>query len=90
MLECRGKDVALLPGHGPDNPDLSQFARKYIDRRNYRLDQIRKIWKERGRDLEIDELVNLMYDDVDPVLRGAAEQSTRVALRYLNDHPEQV
>lgn len=88
MLERRGKDVMLLPGHGPENSDLSQFARKYLERRHYRLKQIREIWAEHGRDIELGEMINLMYDDVDPVLRGAAEQSTRVALRYLAEHPE--
>lgn len=78
----------LLPGHGPENSDLSQFARKYLERRHYRLKQIREIWAEHGRDIELGEMINLMYDDVDPVLRGAAEQSTRVALRYLAEHPE--
>lgn len=88
MLERRGQGVTLLPGHGPENPDLSQLARKYIDRRHYRLRQIKEVWSEHGKDIEIGDLVNLMYDDVDPVLRGAAEQSTRVALRYLEQHPE--
>ena len=84
MLEEAGKGIPMLPGHGPEGADLSEFARKYIDRRNYRLDQIRKVREERGTDLSINELVDAMYDDVDPVLRGAAEQSTRVALRYLD------
>ncbi|WIM67933.1 MBL fold metallo-hydrolase [Corynebacterium breve] len=83
LLEEQGKDVMLLPGHGPENPDLSVLARKYIDRRNFRLEQIRKVWAEKGTDIDLKTLVDEMYDDVDPVLRGAAEQSTRVALRYL-------
>lgn len=83
MLEKRGKGIRLFPGHGPDGDDLAVFARKYIERRKHRLDQIRQIWSERGKSVELSELISLMYDDVDPVLRGAAEQSTRVALRYL-------
>lgn len=83
-LEEEGAGITLLPGHGPDGEDVAQFARKYIDRRNYRLDQIRKVRAEKGEDLTINQLVDEMYDDVDPVLRGAAEQSTRVALRYLD------
>lgn len=85
LLEERGRDIPLLPGHGPEGKDVAAFARKYIERREYRLKQIREIWAERGRDIEVGDLVNQMYDDVDPVLRGAAEQSTRVALRYLAD-----
>lgn len=83
-LEEEGAGITLLPGHGPEGENLAEFARKYIDRREYRLDQIRQVREERGNDLSINELVDAMYDDVDPVLRGAAEQSTRVALRYLD------
>lgn len=84
LLERRGKDITLLPGHGPENPDLSAFARKYLDRREYRLNQIREIRARLGEDVELKTLIDEMYDDVDPVLRHAAEQSTRVALRYLD------
>ena len=34
---------------------------------------------------DVGTVVDAIYDDVDPVLRGAAEQSTRVALRYLHE-----
>mgnify|MGYP002717624133 FL=1 len=84
-LEEDGKGVMLLPGHGPEGEDLSAYARKYIDRRNQRLDQIRQALAEHGEDADINTLVDEIYDDVDPVLRGAAEQSTRVALRYLQN-----
>lgn len=87
ILESRGEGVALLPGHGGELDDVSAMARKYIDRRHYRLDQIRQQWEQNGKDLSVGELVDAMYQDVDPVLRGAAEQSTRVALRYLEEHP---
>ncbi|AZA10183.1 hydroxyacylglutathione hydrolase [Corynebacterium pseudopelargi] len=84
LLERRGKDVHLLPGHGPDGENLAAYARKYIDRRHQRLDQIVQARKELGEDASLKELIDAIYDDVDPVLRGAAEQSTRVALRYLD------
>ena len=84
-LEEAGAGVPLLPGHGPDGKDLSTFARKYIDRRNQRLEQIREALKTHGEDADISTIVDAIYDDVDPVLRGAAEQSTRVALRYLSN-----
>ena len=83
-LEERGKDIALFPGHGPDLDDTSQVARKYIDRRHYRLNQIKEIRSRLGEDVDLNTLVNEMYDDVDPVLRHAAEQSTRTALKYLD------
>mgnify|MGYP002715817743 CR=1 FL=1 len=82
-----GKGIPMLPGHGPEGEDLSAYARKYIDRRNQRLDQIREALKTYGDNVDINTLVDAIYDDVDPVLRGAAEQSTRVALRYLQAAP---
>ena len=87
LLEEQGKDIPLLPGHGPEGADLSAYARKYIDRRNQRLEQIREALKAHGENADINTLVDAIYDDVDPVLRGAAEQSTRVALRYLKAAP---
>lgn len=83
LLEEQGKDVTLLPGHGPEGENVAAFARKYIDRRNQRLEQIRGALKEHGENADVNTIVDAIYDDVDPVLRGAAEQSTRVALRYL-------
>ena len=81
--------MTLLPGHGPEGEDLSAYARKYIDRRNQRLEQIREVLAARGEDAgattDVGTIVDAIYDDVDPVLRGAAEQSTRVALRYLQE-----
>lgn len=84
VLEERGKDVPLLPGHGAELSDTSAMARKYIDRRNLRLEQIHMLREEHGADVDLKTLVDSMYHDVDPVLRDAAEQSTRVALRYID------
>jgi len=83
VLEERGRGVTLLPGHGAELDDVSEMARKYIERRHFRLDQIRQLRQERGMDITVDELVDAIYQDVDPVLRGTASQSTRVTLRYL-------
>lgn len=83
LLEERGKDVCLMPGHGPEGHDVASFAHWYTQRRRQRLDQIRAARAELGEDVSIKQLIDAVYDDVDPVLRGAAEQSTRVALRYL-------
>lgn len=66
-----------------DGDDVASFAHWYIERRMQRLDQIKEAIAQRGADVPIKELIDAVYDDVDPVLRGAAEQSTRVALRYL-------
>ncbi|PRQ12153.1 MBL fold metallo-hydrolase [Corynebacterium sp. 13CS0277] len=84
QLEERGKDVPLLPGHGPDHPDTSALARKYLDRRAQRLEQVKAARAELGADASLKQIVDYIYTDVDPVLRDAAEQSTRVTMRYLD------
>lgn len=84
LLESRGAGVTLLPGHGPELPDLAPMARKYLDRREQRLQQVRAARAELGPDATLKQIVDSIYTDVDPVLRDAAEQSTRVTLRYLD------
>ena len=82
-LRERGQDKPLLPGHGPDQPDLAAVAQKYIDRREQRLEQVKAALKKLGDDASVNEIVDEIYTDVDPVLRDAAAQSTRVTLRFL-------
>ena len=84
MLEDRGKGVMLLPAHGPEHEDLSLLARKYLDRREQRLAQVQAAREKLGHDATLKQIVDEVYTDVDPVLRGAAEQSTRVTVRYLD------
>ncbi|WP_026161425.1 MBL fold metallo-hydrolase [Corynebacterium ciconiae] len=83
MLKKRGKKVRLLPGHGPDAEDISVFAKKYIERRKMRLQQVKDALEKLGDKATVRSLIDEIYTDVDPVLRHAAEQSTRVTLRYL-------
>lgn len=83
LLRDRGEGVPLLPGHGPDLPNLAEFATKYIDRRNQRLEQVKEALEKLGEDAPVNDIVDYIYTDVDPVLRDAAAQSTRVTLRYL-------
>lgn len=83
-LRERGKNVPLLPGHGPDLPDLSVVAEKYLNRREQRLEQVKKARKKLGKTAPLKAIVDEIYTDVDPVLRDAAEQSTRVTVRYLD------
>jgi hypothetical protein len=85
LLGKRGVDVQLLPGHGPDGHDVASFANWYAERRYKRLEQIKAAQEKLGPDASLKDLINEVYDNVDPVLRGSAEQSTRVALRYLSE-----
>jgi len=86
LLVERGKGIPLLPGHGPDHPDTADLAARYIERREYRLKQVREALAELGPDAKVRDIVDKVYDNVDPVLRDSAEQSTRVTLRYIHEH----
>lgn len=88
LLDERGRGVRLLPGHGEDLPDITVMTRKYIERREQRLTQVRDALATLGPDASVNRIVDEIYTDVDPALRHAAEQSTRVALRYLREHGE--
>lgn len=88
-LKERGQGKPLLPGHGPDHPDTSVLADKYIQRREHRLEQVKEALAELGEDADVMDLVDHIYTDVDPVLRDAAAQSTRVTLRYLQEHQDE-
>lgn len=83
MLEERGAGITLLPAHGPEHPNTAELARKYLDRREQRLEQVQAARAKLGADATIEQLVDEIYTDVDPVLRSAAAQSTRVTVRYL-------
>lgn len=82
-LKERGKNIPLLPGHGPDQPDTAEVAERYIERRELRLEQVKEALRELGDDANVGDIVDYIYTDVDPVLRNAAAQSTRVTLRFL-------
>ncbi|HIW95940.1 MAG TPA: MBL fold metallo-hydrolase [Candidatus Corynebacterium gallistercoris] len=82
-LQDRGVGIPLLPGHGPDQPDTAEVAARYIERREQRLEQVKEAMRELGDDAAVMDIVDKIYTDVDPVLRDAAAQSTRVTMRFL-------
>src|SRR5699024_3432860 len=63
MWEEGGKKVPLPPGHGPALRDVAEVARKDIGRRHYRLDHIRQLWAEHGKDIELKVMIDEKYDD---------------------------
>jgi len=72
----------LLPGHGPVLADPAGVLDYYIAHRQERLDQIRGALSAGARTPA--EIVDLVYADTDPAVRGAAEWSVRAQLDYLN------
>ena len=83
LLDKRSHGVRLLPGHGPDRDDAAVVVEKYINRREQRIAQVTAAVEKLGTDATVGQIVDEIYTDVDPVLRSAAKQSTRVTLHYL-------
>jgi glyoxylase-like metal-dependent hydrolase (beta-lactamase superfamily II) len=72
----------LLPGHGPVLDDPAGVLDYYIAHRKERLDQIRAALAAGARTPA--QIVDVVYGDTDPAVRGAAESSVRAQLDYLN------
>ncbi|MGC1567538.1 MAG: MBL fold metallo-hydrolase [Trebonia sp.] len=72
----------LLPGHGPLLDDPAGVLDYYIAHRRERLDQVRAAIAAGARTPA--EIVEIVYADTDPAVRGAAEWSVRAQLDYLN------
>ena len=75
--------LRVLPGHGPDLPDLVAVTDMYREHRQQRLDQIRAALREIGEDAGARAVVEHVYTDVDENLWDVAESSVRAQLDYL-------
>ncbi|BBZ64045.1 MBL fold metallo-hydrolase [Mycolicibacterium monacense] len=73
----------VLPGHGPDLPDLEAVTAMYLTHREERLDQVRAALRELGDDATARQVVEHVYTDVDEKLWDAAEKSVEAQLDYL-------
>jgi glyoxylase-like metal-dependent hydrolase (beta-lactamase superfamily II) len=73
----------VLPGHGPDLPDLAVTAGEYLAHREARLDQVRAALRQLGPDATPRQVVEVVYADVDQSLWGPAEWSVAAQLEYL-------
>ncbi|MBU9766989.1 MBL fold metallo-hydrolase [Mycobacterium sp. TNTM28] len=73
----------VLPGHGPDLPNLRDVTAMYLAHREERLDQIRGALAELGADASVRQVVEHVYTDVDQKLWDAAEKSVQAQLDYL-------
>jgi glyoxylase-like metal-dependent hydrolase (beta-lactamase superfamily II) len=74
---------AVLPGHGPDLPDLAEVTAMYLAHREERLDQVRGALKVLGEEASARQVVEHVYTDVDQKLWDAAEKSVQAQLDYL-------
>ena len=78
-----GLVARILPGHGPVIDDPRAVVDYYLDHRAERLDQVRAALDTGA--MTAREVVERVYQDVDPVLWGAAELSVAAQLDYLKD-----
>lgn len=73
----------VLPGHGPELPDLTVVASEYLAHREQRLEQVRAALRELGDNATARQVVEHVYADVDEQLWDAAESSVQAQLAYL-------
>ncbi|BCJ53602.1 putative hydrolase (beta-lactamase-like) [Actinoplanes sp. NBRC 14428] len=73
--------MLMLPGHGPVRADCAELATAYLAHRRERLDQVRAALAGGAGTPEA--IVDVVYPDIDPGVRFAAEWSARAQLEYL-------
>lgn len=78
--------TVVLPGHGPELPDLPAVAASYLAHREERLDQVRAALARLGPDPTPRQVVEIVYADVDKSVWPAAEWSVTAQLEYLRDN----
>ena len=71
----------VLPGHGPELPSAGNVAEHYLRHREARLEQVRAAVA--GGAVTAQEVVEIVYADVDRSLWPAATMSVRAQLAYL-------
>ena len=74
-------DLTVLPGHGPELASAGVAAEQYLAHREARLDQVRAAVAAGAATAE--QVVEVVYADVDRVLWPAATLSVRAQLAYL-------
>jgi glyoxylase-like metal-dependent hydrolase (beta-lactamase superfamily II) len=74
-------DLTVLPGHGPELPSAGEVAAYYLAHREQRLDQVRAALAAGATSAQ--EVVEVVYADVDRVLWPAATMSVLAQLEYL-------
>lgn len=75
--------TTVLPGHGPTLPSIADACDELIAHRQMRLDEVRSALSKLGADATVQQVADVVYPDVDPAVRFAAEQSVQAQLEYL-------
>lgn len=86
LARLRGLGAAtVLPAHGDPLPSLAAVCDDYLAHRRMRLGEIRAALDAIGRDASAEEVADVVYAEVDPVIRSAALASVRAQLDHLRD-----
>ena len=88
LAALRAYPMLMLPGHGPVRADCAELARAYLAHRHERLEQVRAAIAA-GADTP-DAVVDVVYPDVEPWVRFAAEWSARAQLDFLRRESQPV
>lgn len=75
----------LLPGHGPVLEDPTRVVEYYVAHRHQRLQQVNSAMH--GGAVTAQQIVDLVYSDIPPQVRPAAEATVLAQLEYLRDNP---
>jgi glyoxylase-like metal-dependent hydrolase (beta-lactamase superfamily II) len=86
VLAGASSGTVVLPGHGPELPDLPAVAAEYLAHREARLDQVRAALRRLGPDPTPRQVVEIVYADVDQSVWPAAEWSVAAQLEYLRNN----
>jgi glyoxylase-like metal-dependent hydrolase (beta-lactamase superfamily II) len=73
----------VLPAHGPELPDLAAVCAAYLEHRHQRLDAVEAALVVLGPTATIEQVTDLVYTDIEPAVRPAAERSVAAQLEYL-------
>lgn len=73
----------MLPAHGPTLPNLADVATEYLAHREQRLAAIRAALAVLGPEAAVAAVTDVVYADIDPSVRFAAEHSVAAQLDYL-------
>ncbi|GAA1597723.1 MBL fold metallo-hydrolase [Actinoplanes couchii] len=79
--------MLMLPGHGPARSDTAERARFYLGHRRQRLAQVAAAMAAGAETPAA--VVDLVYPDLDPALRFAAEWSAAAQIDYLQQENNQ-
>lgn len=86
-LETLG-NIPALPAHAGFLPSVAATAREYLAHRRERLEQVRAAvhtLQERGEEATVSNVTDIVYADVDPRVRPAAEHTVSAQLAALKD-----